>query len=189
MNHLFKLLFIGLLAICQGRVVRKVDTGRCPDFSTKQDLEIEPYLGKWYEFERFATAFEGFTGCVQAIYSPKDDGSVKVHNTGWYPSGKISDIVGTAEVVGPGQLTVQFPGSPKGDYNVLETDYENFASIYSCTSIALVRVQYAWVLTRERQISDEVLNRAHKAFTDNGIDVNNFWRTYQGEKCEGLSPP
>ena len=32
----------------------------------------------------------------------------------------------------PGALIVQFQGPP-GEYNVIDTDYENFAAIYSCS--------------------------------------------------------
>ena len=42
-----------------------------------------------------------------------------------------------------------FPYAPAGDYEVLATDYETFAVVYSCSSFYLAKSEYIWVLTRE----------------------------------------
>lgn len=40
---------------------------------------------------------------------------------------------------------------PWGDYQVLDTDYDSFASIYSCSSLfaGIYRLEFAWILTRQ----------------------------------------
>jgi apolipoprotein D and lipocalin family protein len=49
--------------------------------------------------------------------------------------------------VGPFDL---FPVT--GNYNVIETDYNSFAIIYSCTDYFFFKKEYAWVLSRTRSI-------------------------------------
>ena len=39
-------------------------------------------------------------------------------------------------------------------YSVLGTDYEQYASVYSCEVKFDVKVEYGWVLTREKEPSD-----------------------------------
>ena len=43
-----------------------------------------------------------------------------------------------------------------GTYWVLDTDYETWASVYSCTEIAgIIKLEFAWVLGRVPEISEE----------------------------------
>ena len=56
----------------------------------------------------------------------------------------------------PGELEVNFGGFG-GPYWVLDTDYESFASVYSCLDgpIGAVKNENAFILTRETFPSDE----------------------------------
>ena len=59
----------------------------------------------------------------------------------------------------PGELIVYFYGSP-GDYWVLDTDFDSFSSVYSCTEglvDGLVKYEYAFILTREKYPSNETV--------------------------------
>jgi hypothetical protein len=50
------------------------------------------------------------------------------------PAGSFDEICGYAEVPNPaypGELLVHFPFSPAGDYWLLDSDYEKFASVYA----------------------------------------------------------
>ena len=52
-----------------------------------------------------------------------------------------------------------FYGNP-GDYWVLDTDFDSFSSVYSCTEGPLdgvVKYEYAFILTREKYPSDETV--------------------------------
>lgn len=43
-----------------------------------------------------------------------------------------------------------------GDYNVIDTDYDNYTFIYSCFSAGwgLIQQEYYWILTREPLSAD-----------------------------------
>ena len=53
------------------------------DFSTVDELDLERYMGKWYEIARFDHRFERNLVGVTATYSFRDDGKIKVVNAGY----------------------------------------------------------------------------------------------------------
>ena len=55
------------------------------------------------------------------------------------------------------QGEVTFPGC--GLYWILDTDYESYASVYSCASFGLTGLyyEYAWLFTRDPVPSDEAV--------------------------------
>lgn len=71
-----------------------------------------------------------------------------------------------------------------GSYNVLETDYVTYTSVYSCLNILGSHSDQAWVLARYPLTAAE-LDVAISAFTRWGIDVSGFLLTPQ-EDCSGL---
>ena len=109
-----------------------------------------------------------------------DDGTVGVLNRAIKPDGETyTEICGYADVPDPskpGELLVHFPFSPAGDYWVLDTDYDNFVSIYSCQDIlSIVKIEFAWILVRDpNNVSEETMNRALEAFTKNGLSTVAF---------------
>jgi lipocalin len=83
------------------------------DNSTVKEIDLNRYMGRWYEIARFDHFFErGLVGCI-AEYSFRDDGLIKVVNTGYKRSfdGKFKESEGKARVKDsgiPGQLEVAF---------------------------------------------------------------------------------
>ena len=44
-----------------------------------------------------------------------------------------------------------------GDYWVIDTDYDTFASVYSCASVGPIKIEIAYILTREKNPSEETV--------------------------------
>ena len=93
-----------------------------------KELDIQKYLGTWYEIARYDHSFErGLVG-VTAKYSMRDDGKIKVLNSGYKNSldGKFSQAVGKAKIPdpinAPAKLKVSFFLFFYGDYYVMELD-------------------------------------------------------------------
>ena len=79
-----------------------------------------------------------------------------------------------------------------GTYWVLGTDYESYASVYSCKSLLGFALEYSWILVRDVNPSEEVLEKAQAAFISNGLGIDNFetvdqsnctYEDPQGEDC------
>ena len=117
--------------------------------------------------------------CTDHIFNV-DDGTVSVRNVDVDPNGKYQQICGYAEgdPAYPGEggaLIVHFPLSPVGNYWLLDTDYKNYASVYSCVSfLNIIKIEFAWVLVRDLNISTDLIDKAKSAFTNNKLDVSLF---------------
>ena len=96
------------------------------------------------------------------------------------PAGSFKETCGYAEVPDPsfpGELKVHFPHSPAGDYWLLDTDYENFASVYACTDyvFGLIKIEVASVLVRDpNNVTSEVMNNALDAFKNQNLSTEAF---------------
>ena len=109
-----------------------------------------------------------------------EDGTVSVRNVAIGSDGKtFTQICGYADVPDPekpGELKVHFPLSPTGDYWVLETDYDNWVSVYACQDIlGLTKFEFAWILVRDpKNVTQEIKDKALEAFTSQDISISKF---------------
>lgn len=155
--------------------------------TTVDFVEIERYLGKWYELERFPNSFEKGCGNVTADYSLRRNGSIDVKNTCFKKkrNGKIKKKVGKGIAFVENEetnatLNVSFVpifryfGWFPGDYNILALgDGDNY-------DYALVGSQdrkYLWILSRTKTLPEEVLIELKNIATDNGFDVSKLIKT------------
>jgi len=175
-----------------------IDLGSCPEVDVVQDFRKDEYLGDWYAAYANPTWFQTEeTSCSRARYTPNDDGSIGVFNSGEDQSGRYTEICGFATQPMPemnkGALSVNF-GYGDGDganYLLLGTDYTSYATVYSCKDLLLARSQSAWILTRERQPSDDTIKKAMDAFERNDVDIAslNLFKMRQDDDCTNdLSP-
>ena len=135
-------------------------------------LDLNRYLGKWYEIARFPNRFE--RGCVgvTAEYSMRSDGDVRVVNTCREGTldGKITVADGSARVEAPGRLSVTFvPWLPfaRGDYWVLFV-----APDYSMAVVGNPKGTTGWILARTQQISAKQRALAESILSINGYDIS-----------------
>ncbi|KAK2714413.1 apolipoprotein D-like isoform X2 [Artemia franciscana] len=159
----------------------------CPNIVTKPDFDYTQYAGDWFEISRIENVFQYQMYCVRARYEGTEEpGVVSVYNVATRPSGEFTSISGSASAPNasaPGTLVVEFPGQPNGNYWVLDTDYTNWAAVYSCDSILGLTVQFGWILARENAVTEDVYNRAMTNFAQYGIDTTLFQKFYHGEDC------
>ena len=77
MKHLLSIALVSCLLPVLASAQKPVDN------STIKSLDLNRYLGTWYEIARFDHSFERGLDNVMAIYTLRDDGKVEVMNTGW----------------------------------------------------------------------------------------------------------
>ncbi|XP_062833648.1 apolipoprotein D isoform X1 [Anolis carolinensis] len=136
--------------------------GKCPDPPVQEVFDIHKYLGKWYEIEKLPSNFEK-GHCIQANYSLKENGKVKVVNKEIHMDGTLNEIEGEAFHVNlqePAKLHVKFNWfMPAAPYWVISTDYDNYALVYSCTNFMwLFHVDYAWIMSRTPELHPETVD-------------------------------
>jgi lipocalin len=149
------------------------------DKTVVKELDIERYLGTWYEISRYDHRFEhGLVG-VTATYSFREDGKLKVLNEGFKGSinGKRSEAIGKAKIPNPdlpSKLKVSFFWFFYGDYFVLELD-EN----YQWAVIGSRSDKYLWILSRTSQMDENLYDELLARLTKRGYDVAKLIRVEQ----------
>merc|ERR1712071_711711 len=117
-KHLFKMFTYRLLIVAaclaglNAAFIKRTWGTKCPTVTTKDDLEIEKYLGTWYEITKLPNIFQGSMYCVSADYTPRDEGGINVSNNGFNADGSPSGIEGYAVQSDPehlGSLDLFFP--------------------------------------------------------------------------------
>ena len=142
------------------------------DFSTVKELDLERYMGTWYEIARFDHSFErGLVG-VTASYELRPDGKITVINAGYKNSldGKYKEAKGKAKQPNPdepGKLKVAFFLFFYADYFVLELD-EN----YRWVIIGSSSDKYLWILSRTPQLEQESLDSILKKARERGYNTD-----------------
>lgn len=127
------------------------------DYSTVKELNLERYMGKWYEIARYDHSFEkGLVG-VTATYSLRPDGKITVLNQGYKNSleGSLNLAKGKGKQPDsrePGKLKVSFFLFFYADYYVLELDDD-----YKWALVGSSSDKYLWILSRTPQLADETL--------------------------------
>ena len=146
--------------------------GQNVDNSTITSFNLNRYLGKWYEIARYDHSFErDLVGCT-AEYSLRDDGKIKVLNSGHLKTlnGDYKESVGKAKARkngAPGQLQVSFFGPFYGDYDILE-----LAPDYSYSVVGSSNPKYLWILSRTPQMNNATKDKILRNLRQRGYDTS-----------------
>lgn len=142
-----------------------------PDNATAvRNFELDRYLGTWYEIARLDHRFERGLSRIQAQYSLRDDGGVRVLNSGYdVETGELKTAEGKAYFIGEsdvGRLKVSFFGPFYGAYNIVELGPE-----YEYAMIMGPDTDYLWILARQPQLDPAVLQRLLDKAAALGVDT------------------
>jgi apolipoprotein D and lipocalin family protein len=153
--------------------------GPCPSADAVENFDLESYAGLWYEIARDSSIMVETGDCSTAQYTMFDNGIFRVQNTEVRPDGSVSSVAGPAycKADGSGNCFVRFSDyQPWGDYRVLDTDYETYSIVYSCTSLFDVyHSGGGWVLGRTPDVSPSLAS----AFAGIGIPESEMRVTNQ----------
>jgi len=139
-------------------------------------VDLDRYLGRWFEIARYEQSFQKGCAGVTADYSLRKDGSIDVLNRCRKPDGRVDEAQGRAKVVDPvtnAKLKVLF-GPFYGDYWVLD-----HADDYNWSIVGESSGRYLWILARtfnpsEADVAD-LIARARAM----GYDTSMLFRTVQ----------
>lgn len=153
--------------------------GQCPEnIRVKQSFNPTKFQGVWYGLQRFANPYQVGVKCSSTNIT-ESDSVVSIVNAGKYiwlgsetrTEGTLSfDTANSAKMTyttNPLSMAVSLP------YWVLQTDYDTFALVYSCSNLQWginMKNEYAWILTRERGVLSTERKQALRSFlTENGV--------------------
>jgi lipocalin len=158
-------------------IISTVHAQNTPKVVTSVDLNR--YIGVWYEIARLPNFFEKKLKCTSAKYILRDDGRMTVINAGNYISdpGKSTSSKGVAWIPdknSPAKLKVQFFWPFSGDYWIMELDKE-----YRYVLVGEPAHKYLWILAREKKMDEAIYNMLLKKAVDNGYDVSTIIRVEQ----------
>ncbi|MBE2254100.1 MAG: lipocalin family protein [Myxococcus sp.] len=149
-----------------------------PPLTTVPKVELNRYLGTWYEIGSFPQSFQkGCTGTT-ATYSLREDGLIRVENRCRKDAldGPENVAVGRARVVDPSgaKLEVSFFGPFWGDYWVID-----LAEDYSFAVVGNPSRDYLWVLSRRPTMPAEVLEGIRARLAEKSYTLERFVMTTQ----------
>ena len=131
---------VGLFAACDASEI---------DNSTVKAVDLNRYLGSWYEIAKFDHSFERGLDYAMANYTLRNDGKIDVLNTG-IKDGRAKDAKGIAKTTNiPGLLKVSFFGPFYSDYRIMMLDAD-----YQYVLVGGSNDKYLWILSRTPQLDD-----------------------------------
>jgi apolipoprotein D and lipocalin family protein len=150
--------------------------------SVVSTVDLNRYIGHWYEIARLPNYFERKLKCTSATYTMRNDGRITVLNKGNYLTDpkKSTSSQGVAWIPdknSPAKLKVQFFWPFSGDYWIMELDKE-----YRYVLVGDPAHKYLWILARERKMDEKTYNMLLGKAVESGYNVKSIIRVEQD--CE-----
>jgi len=139
-------------------------------------VELEKYLGKWYEIAHLPAKFQEGCNETTATYTLSKDGSISVLNQST-KNGKMKQAKGKAKVVDKNsnaKLKVTFFWPFYGDYWIIKLGND-----YDYAVVGTPNHKYLWILNRTPQMDDKLYSQLIEYVKSKGFDVNKLIKTLQ----------
>jgi apolipoprotein D and lipocalin family protein len=141
---------------------------------TATHVDLNRYLGLWYEIARYPNIFQ--KGCVgsTAMYTARPDGEIDVLNSCRdEQDGSLHEARGRAWVVsndaGNARLKVSFFWPFRGDYWIIDVGQE-----YEYAVVGTPNREYLWILSRNPSIDPDVLAKILQHIENQGFVRENL---------------
>lgn len=148
-----------------------------PPLDVVDKVDINRYIGKWYEIARLPFSQQEGCSCTTAEYEIIDATTLRVINK-CMKNGELDDAKGKAFVVegsNNSKLRVQFFWPFRGDYWVIELDKEN----YQYAVVGTPSRKYMWILSRTPKMDEQIYNSILQQASEKGFDVSKLIKTVQ----------
>ncbi|XP_032514158.2 apolipoprotein D-like [Danaus plexippus] len=180
-----------IILLCTAvKTVTSTGLGKCPIYPQFPDYDINRMTGTWYEVERSFHLMEISASCIQLDVTINERGFLLITvNTinRWTNAPSISYGLGIPSHNGSSSFRYKLnnrmpyiigrmlPGA--GLYNVLFTDYERFAIIWSCTNYSIAHADRLWILGRHRSLAANTRAIVYALVTALGMDPDRLLLT------------
>ena len=142
-------------------------------------VDLDKYIGKWYEISSFPQSFQKGCNCSTAEYFKTDDDYIRVVNSCRKdsPNGELKTANGKAfieDTKSNAKLKVQFFWPFKGDYWIID-----LADDYSYAVVGHPNREYLWILARKPEMESTLYNSILEKIKQNGFDISKLNKTNQ----------
>lgn len=159
----FVLITVILCYLQTSSLAQRFVSGPCPVIDPPENFQKQKFFGHWIETEKTPSMFDLMMRCMTVEYSDDKDGSIDVAVKGVSLGGIPVSISGDGliqDINRAGFYNVRYGlGMPMQgtQVTVVDTDYNEYALIYSCTNSllsGLFHSEYIWLLSRDGSLSN-----------------------------------
>ena len=173
--------FCFLLALIT--IFAAVIDGRRNNLDVVPHVDLNRYVGQWYEIARLPNRFEKkCANSVTATYSLRTDGKIEVVNRCRKLSGDYTTAKGKAKVVDKttnAKLKVTFFWPFYGDYWILD-----LGKNYEYAVVGAPNRKYLWILSRSPQMDETVYRQLLAKMAARGFNTEQMIKTPHPETNE-----
>jgi len=166
--------FCCLLALVT--IFAAVINGKQNDLDVVPHVDLNRYVGQWYEIARLPNRFEKkCANSVTATYSLRTDGKIEVVNRCRKSSGDYTTAKGKAKVVDKttnAKLKVTFFWPFYGDYWILD-----LGKNYEYAVVGAPNRKYLWILSRSPQMDETVYRQLLAKMAARGFNTDQMIKT------------
>ena len=139
--------------------------------TTVDNLDLNRYMGRWYEIARYDHRFERNLERCEAYYTLEPTGKIGVRNSGINTKTGLLKIADGKAKAGkyPGQLRVSFFLFFYSDYNVLA-----LGDNYEWALVGSRSPKYLWILSRTPSLSDATIEHILAIARECGYDTDDL---------------
>jgi apolipoprotein D and lipocalin family protein len=149
--------------------------GSAPEklLQTVAHVDLNRYLGRWYEIGRYPNSFQKDCQKSTAVYTARMDGGIDVLNSCRdVQNGSLRESSGRAWVVDKAsnaRLKVSFFWPFRGDYWIIDLDKE-----YEYAVVGTPNRKYLWILSRTPTMHPETLEKILQKVEKQGFVRDNL---------------
>ena len=149
------------------------------ELKTVESVNLDRYLGTWYEIASYPAWFQKNCTAVKAEYSLRDDGLISVVNSCRKSTldGKLKKSEGKAKIVNPeskAKLKVSFFGPFWGPYWIIDLDPD-----YEWAVVGVPNRRYLWILSRTPEMDEKTYAGILDRLVNQGYDSARLQKTLQ----------
>ena len=143
---------------------------------TVEQVDVQKYMGTWYEIACYEQFFEKGCKDVNATYSIKNDGKIQVLNQCVKEDGKLTQAIGSAYAIDASnsKLKVTFFWPFYGNYWIVM-----LGSQYEYVVIGEPSREYFWILSRTKELDTSTRNKILSQMPSLGYDQSQLIWTKQ----------
>ncbi|WP_439487706.1 lipocalin family protein [Algoriphagus sp.] len=153
-------------------------SSKAQDLETVPYVDLEKYVGEWYEIASIPQSFQKGCTSTKAVYTANEDGTIQVENTCYVPEkGKTKTATAKAFVEdgsGNAKLDVQFFWPFRGKYWIIE-----LAKDYSYAVVGHPNRKYLWILSRTPEMDGNLYHHLLEISAEKGFEVSKLEKTIQ----------